>query len=94
MKSDDVPVDLRGLGKDYGSFTALKSLDLDVPQGTSLGFLGPNGAGKTTTFYMVVGLVRPNAGRHRDCIFQVIFQCPDAFTLQITHRDLLLYLDD
>src|SRR5206468_2029763 len=45
----EFPVHLEGLGKEYGHFTALKSLDLTVPAGTSLGFLGPNGAGKSTT---------------------------------------------
>lgn len=60
--NSDVPVDLHGLGKDYGSFTALKSLDLDVPQGTSLGFLGPNGAGKSTTIKLMTNLIRPTRG--------------------------------
>jgi lipopolysaccharide export system ATP-binding protein len=36
---------------------------LSVEQGEIVGLLGPNGAGKTTTFYMIVGMVRPNAGR-------------------------------
>ena len=48
------------------SFTnGIKTLDdvnLEVPQGSIYGFLGPNGAGKTTTFYMVVGLIKPDAG--------------------------------
>ncbi len=49
--------------KRYGSFTAVSELDLDIEPGRILGFLGPNGAGKTTTMKMVVGLVRPTAGR-------------------------------
>lgn len=57
-----LPVDLCGLGKDYGSFTALKARDLDEPQGTSLGFLGPNGAGKSTTIKMMTSLIRPSRG--------------------------------
>lgn len=36
---------------------------MEVNQGEIVGLLGPNGAGKTTTFYMIVGLVRPNAGQ-------------------------------
>lgn len=61
--SKDVPVHLEGLGKEYGHFTALKSLDLTVPEGTSLGFLGPNGAGKSTTIKIMTNLIRPSRGR-------------------------------
>ena len=61
--NSDVPVDLHGLGKDYGPFTALRSLDLDVPQGMSLGFLGPNGAGKSTTIKIMTNLIRPSRGK-------------------------------
>src|SRR5437667_114328 len=59
----EIPVHLEGLGKEYGHFTALKSLDLTVPQGTSLGFLGPNGAGKSTTIKIMTNLIRPSRGR-------------------------------
>src|SRR3989442_9316381 len=59
----EFPVHLEGLGKEYGHFTALKSLDLTVPAGTSLGFLGPNGAGKSTTIKIMTNLIRPSRGR-------------------------------
>src|SRR2546426_694354 len=59
----DVPVHLEGIGKEYGHFTALKSLELTVPEGTSLGFLGPNGAGKSTTIKIMTNLIRPSRGR-------------------------------
>ncbi|HEX9566653.1 MAG TPA: ATP-binding cassette domain-containing protein, partial [Thermoplasmata archaeon] len=58
----EFPVHLEGLGKEYGHFTALKSLDLTVPEGTSLGFLGPNGAGKSTTIKIMTNLIRPSRG--------------------------------
>ncbi len=61
--SGDTPVSLQGLGKDYGAFTALKSLDLSVQGATSLGFLGPNGAGKSTTIKIMTNLIRPTRGR-------------------------------
>jgi ABC-2 type transport system ATP-binding protein len=53
----------KGLTKRYGKVDALKDLDLDVPQGEVLGYLGPNGAGKTTTIRLLLGLIRPSAGR-------------------------------
>ena len=53
----------KGLTKRYGNFNALKDLDLEVPRGEVLGYLGPNGAGKTTTIRLLLGLIRPSAGR-------------------------------
>jgi ABC-2 type transport system ATP-binding protein len=51
------------LSKRYGALDALKDLDLEVGEGEVLGFLGPNGAGKTTTIRLLLGLIRPSAGR-------------------------------
>jgi len=55
-------IQLKGLTKRYGTFTAVNSLDLSVPRGELFGFLGPNGAGKTTTLRMIAGILRPTAG--------------------------------
>ncbi len=52
-----------GLSKRYGTVAALTDLDLDVAEGEVLGYLGPNGAGKTTTIRLLLGLIRPTAGR-------------------------------
>ncbi len=52
----------KGLTKNYGNFTAVDHLDLTIYKGEVFGLLGPNGAGKTTTFYMIMGLIQPNAG--------------------------------
>jgi lipopolysaccharide export system ATP-binding protein len=51
-----------GLQKRYGARTVVKDVHLAVAAGEVVGLLGPNGAGKTTTFYMVVGLLRADAG--------------------------------
>ncbi len=51
-----------GLTKEYATFTAVKALDLVVPQGTFFALLGPSGCGKTTTLRMVAGLETPTSG--------------------------------
>jgi ABC-2 type transport system ATP-binding protein len=56
---------IRGLEKRYGSHTALRGIDLDVPPGAVYGVIGPNGAGKTTTMRILLDLVRPTAGEVR-----------------------------
>ena len=50
------------LRKSYGSRHVVKDVSLAVAKGEVVGLLGPNGAGKTTSFYMIVGLVRADAG--------------------------------
>ena len=49
--------------KQYGKFTAVDGVTLDVQPGEIHGFLGPNGAGKTTTLRMIAGLLKPTSGR-------------------------------
>jgi ABC-2 type transport system ATP-binding protein len=51
------------LVKQYGQFTAVNGVSLDVNPGEIHGFLGPNGAGKTTTLRIIAGLLKPTAGR-------------------------------
>ncbi|MEE8117517.1 MAG: LPS export ABC transporter ATP-binding protein [Gemmatimonadales bacterium] len=53
----------RGLTKAYRRRKVVDDVDVDLNQGEIVGLLGPNGAGKTTIFYMIVGLIRPDAGR-------------------------------
>ena len=52
-----------GLVKVYGDRTVVNGMNVRCSCGEIVGILGPNGAGKTTTFYMVVGLVKPEAGK-------------------------------
>jgi lipopolysaccharide export system ATP-binding protein len=51
------------VGKSYKGRQVVRGVSLQICQGEVVGLLGPNGAGKTTTFYMIVGLVAPEAGR-------------------------------
>jgi len=52
----------RHLQKSYGNRKVVKDVSVGVEKGEVVGLLGPNGAGKTTSFYMIVGLVRADAG--------------------------------
>ena len=58
-------LEARGLQKRYGARLVVKDVHLAVHSGEVVGLLGPNGAGKTTSFYMLVGLVRADAGQIR-----------------------------
>ncbi|MEU5409920.1 ATP-binding cassette domain-containing protein [Nocardia asteroides] len=60
--STDIAVRTSGLGKSYGDFTAVGSIDLSIPAGSVFAMLGPNGAGKTTTVRMLATLLRPDRG--------------------------------
>lgn len=55
-------VDIQGLTKKYGSFTALDNLNLSLDEGVVFGFVGANGAGKSTTFSILATLLSPTSG--------------------------------
>lgn len=63
--SEKITRSLKGiqLEKSYKGKRVVKSVNFEVKGGQIVGLLGPNGAGKTTSFYMVVGLIRPDAGK-------------------------------
>lgn len=55
-------IEVRGLTRSFGDFTAVDRVSFDVAASEVFGFLGPNGAGKTTTIKMLTGLLVPTAG--------------------------------
>lgn len=55
-------IELKGLTKRYGRFTAVDGINLTIPRGELYGLLGPNGAGKTTTMRMIAGILQPTSG--------------------------------
>lgn len=55
-------IEVKNLEKSYGSFKALKGINLSVSRGEIFGFLGPNGAGKTTTIKIITTMLPPDSG--------------------------------
>jgi branched-chain amino acid transport system ATP-binding protein len=67
-------LEVRGLVKRFGGFTALNGVTLAVNAGERFGLIGPNGSGKTTLISCVAGSLRPDAGR-------ILFEGADITTL-------------
>jgi len=62
-KPDNKVIEVEGLTKRFGSFTALNELTFSVYSGEIFGFLGANGAGKTTAIRILCGLLKPTSGK-------------------------------
>jgi branched-chain amino acid transport system ATP-binding protein len=58
-------LELEGLTKRFGGFTAVNAVSFSVRQGEIVGLIGPNGSGKTTTFNLIAGTLAPNRGSVR-----------------------------
>ena len=58
-------IEIQGLTKRFGAFTAVDHVSFSVARGEVLGFLGPNGAGKSTTMKMLAGFMTPTSGSAR-----------------------------
>jgi ABC-2 type transport system ATP-binding protein len=58
-------LEIKGLVKRYGKFTAVDNIEFSIKKGEVVGLLGPNGAGKSTTIQMVLGLLTPTSGQIR-----------------------------
>ena len=67
-------IDIQGLTKRFGTFTAVNNISFSVGKGEIFGFLGANGAGKSTAIRMLCGLSRPTAGSGTVAGFDIIRQ--------------------
>ena len=67
-------IEVRGLTRRFGTFTAVDAISFDVGAGEVFGFLGANGAGKTTAIRMLIGLLAPSGGSARVAGFDVATQ--------------------
>src|SRR5216684_1456644 len=77
---ENIVISTSRLTKAFGKLVAVNDLHLQVMRGDVFGFLGPNGSGKTTTIRMLLGLIRPTAGR------AVIFGMDNAYQLPLILR--------
>lgn len=59
----DYVIEAEKLSRHFGAIKAVQELDLQVEKGRIYGFLGPNGSGKTTAMRMLIGLLKPSAGK-------------------------------
>ncbi len=59
---NDAVIELRGVEKRFGDFTALRDMDLAIPPGSTYALLGPNGAGKTTTIRLILRIIQETEG--------------------------------
>jgi len=74
LSSKQAIVEVSGLGKDFGTFTAVAAIDFQVHEREIFGFLGPNGAGKSTTINMLATLLKPTRGRAELAGYDVVRQ--------------------
>jgi len=93
MPTGEWTVEVDGLVKNFGSFTAVDRVSFRVGAGEIFGFLGPNGAGKSTVIRTLCGLLRPSAGRATVCGFDVATQ-PEQVRLQLGYMSQKFSLYD
>ena len=86
-ENQQVLIEIQGLTKRFGSFTAVDDVSFTVRRGEVLGFLGPNGAGKSTTMRMLAGFMIPTGGTAR-------IQGHDVQTDGVAARQLLGFLPE
>jgi ABC-2 type transport system ATP-binding protein len=100
----ELSIETQQLTKNFGSFTAVNSLTLNVRGTKCVGFLGPNGAGKTTTLKILTAMVHPTSGRalingvdvsahKRQALFPcgVLIESPEIYPA-LTPREALSYV--
>ena len=76
--SGSLAIEVRGLTRRFGSFTAVEAISFDVAAGEVFGFLGANGAGKTTAIRMLIGVLAPTSGSARVAGFDVASQAEEV----------------
>src|SRR5258708_3097740 len=80
-------IEVTGLNKYYGDFSAVRDLSFTVQPGNVLGLVGPNGAGKTTTLRSIAGIIPPSTG-------QITLAGHDLLTDPISAKRSLAFFPD
>lgn len=94
MSETNMAIDVRGLKKSFGSFTAVSGVSFQVERGKVFSLLGPNGAGKSTTISMLSGLLEPDSGEAYIMGRSVVTQAQQArASLGVVPQDIALYPD-
>ena len=93
MASQPLPLEVIGLTKKFGDFTAVDHVSFTVQPGEVIGYLGPNGSGKTTTIRMLCGLLVPTEGTARVLGIDVV-QNPEAIKPHIGYMSQKFALYD
>lgn len=75
--SDNKVIQVEGLTKTFGDFTAVNAITFNVEKGEIFGFLGANGAGKTTAMKMLIGISKPTSGNANVAGFDVFTNAED-----------------
>jgi ABC-type multidrug transport system ATPase subunit len=76
MTQTNIAVEVAGITKKFGDFTAVDNISFQVSEGEIFGFLGTNGAGKTTLIRMLTTLLRPTSGNARRRCAAPSASCP------------------
>ena len=92
--SDEVAISVRGLGRSFGDFIAVRDVSFDVRAGEIFGYLGANGAGKSTTIRMLCGLLSATSGEASVAGVDVIHRPADVrHAIGYMSQRFSLYLD-
>ncbi len=82
-----ISVSVSDISKSFGSYKVVRNLSFDVRPGEIMGLLGPNGSGKSTTMKIILGIIRPDAGKVRVCGV-------DASSKPVEARSLIGYVPE
>jgi len=93
MASEIIPLEVQGLTRRFGTFTAVDNVSFTVRPSEVIGYLGPNGSGKTTTIRMLCGLLAPSAGTAKIMGIDVV-QNPEAIKPHIGYMSQKFSLYD